>query len=340
MQSNLTDRQKKLLHGIIQHYIETASPVASDVLVENGRLKCSPATVRNEMAVLDELGYLQQPHTSAGRIPTDRGYRFYVDGLMHQEPVTHEEKQGIRKGIKRANGNAFLVFEEVSTVLSKISRELAIVMTPQISHSVFDRLELVELNRNKVLTVIHVRSRLVKTVILEIDVDVQSHDLDNTTRLLNERLSGLTLEEIKKHIRFRLGDRLGGDRGVLRKVVESASDLFDFTGPLEVHTSGSQNIISQPEFTDKCMLQTIFAFLEDKKGLVNLVRFMDQDPSVAIGTENRDTRLKPFSVVASFYRMGSNTGVVGIIGPTRMRYGKIMPLVNCIAHTMTEYMST
>ena len=335
----LTHRQNKLLRGILRQFIETASPVGSDYLAKNCRLNCSPATVRNEMSALDEMGYLQKPHTSAGRIPTDKGYRFYVDSLMKHDPVTVEEEENIHLGIQNAKGNAFFVFEEISGVLSKISQELAIVMTPQISNSVFDRLELIELNQNKILSIIHVRSRLVKTVILQIDFKLKYNDLERTCRLLNERLSGLTLEEIKKNIHFRMQDLITSNWPVLRLLVESASELFDFTGPVEVHTAGSQNIISQPEFSDKNMLETMFAFLEDKKGLVDMVHAIDQDPAITIGHENQDSRLKSFSIITSFYRLGNNVGVVGVIGPTRMRYQKIVPLVNRIAITMTKYMS-
>lgn len=339
MKKVLTKRQKILLRGIVQQFIETALPVGSDFLVKNCRVECSPATVRNEMLTLDELGYLQKTHASSGRIPTDEGYRFYVDCLMKCEPVSCVEVNHIRNGIQKANGNAFLILEEVTVLLSKISRELAIVMTPQISDSVFDRLELVELSRNKVLAVIHVCSRMVKTVVMEIQMELKSGDLENTCRLLNERLSGLTLEEIKRNIRSRMNNLMTEKGDLLRLLVESASSLFDFTGPIEIHTAGSQNIISQPEFSNKGMIEMMFTFLDDRKGLAKMVHAISDDPSVAIGHENLDDRLKSFSIVTSFYRLGRDMGVVGVIGPTRMRYQKIVPLVNRIAGTMTEFLS-
>jgi heat-inducible transcriptional repressor len=336
----LTNRQKILLRGIVQHHIETATPVGSDCLVKNRRIECSPATVRNEMSALDELGYIQKPHASSGRIPTDKGYRFYVNSLMRREPVPSEVEMDIRSGIEKARGNAFLVFEEVSAVLGEISKELAIVMTPQISCSIFDHLELIELTRQKILAVIHVRNRMIKTVVLQIDAERKPRDLETACRLMNERLSGLTLEEIHNHIMLRLNDVLPGQAGLLRALIEAESELFDFTGPIQIHTSGSQYILSQPEFSDKGMIEFLFAFLEDRKGLINMIHSIDRDRAVAIGEENVDTRLKAFSVVTSFYKMGGNIGVVGVIGPTRMHYNKIVPLVNRIAETMTEYMSS
>jgi heat-inducible transcriptional repressor len=152
-------------------------------------------------------------------------------------------------------------------------------------------------------------------------------------------LSGLTLEEIRISIRGRLNDLLNRNWALIQLFIESASDLFDFTSPVEIHTSGTQNIISQPEFSNKNMLEAIFAFVEDKKGLMKMIQSIIQDPSVAIGHENSDSRLKSFSVITSFYKMGDNSGVIGVIGPTRMRYEKIVPLVNQIANTLTEYWS-
>jgi heat-inducible transcriptional repressor len=336
----LTTRQKQLLRGIVKHHIDTATPVGSDYLVKYCRIECSPATVRNEMSALNELGYLQKPHASAGRIPTDKGYRFYVNSLMRREPVTTEMEKGIRSGIEKAKGDAFLIFEEVSVFLSEISRELAIVMTPQISCSVFDRLELIELTQQKILAIIHVRNRMVKTVVLHIDIARAPHDLDSACRLMNERLSGLTLEEIHKNISARFTDVPSDQGGLLRTLVAAKTELFEFTGPLQIHTSGSQHILSQPEFSNKDMIELLFAFLEDKQSLVDMMHTIDHDTAVAIGEENRDRRLKSFSMITSFYRLGGNVGLVGVIGPTRMQYDTIVPLVHRIAKTMTEYMSS
>ena len=339
MTADLTSRQKTLLKGIVQRYIQTANPVGSDDLISLCRLDCSPATVRNEMAALEEMDYLHQPHPSAGRVPTDKGYRFYVDGPMKKIPVTVEEEEGIQDIMRRARGNAAMVFAESSLILGKISQELGIVLTPQLSLAVFDRLELIGLSERKMLVVIHVQSRLVRTVVLQLDADWKDRDLETTTVILNERLSGLTLDEIRRHIHSRLGNRLTETQGLLRFFVEKAPELFDYTGQIEAHTSGTQHIVSQPEFVNRSLLGKLFAFIEDKSSLATMARTIGEHPTVTIGRENQDDRLRPFSVVASNYRMGNDMGVVGILGPTRMPYHKVIPLVKRMAEAISDFLS-
>ena len=202
--ASLGTRQKNLLRWIVQSYIDDAKPVGSQHLVKRYRLNWSPATVRNDMAALEEQGYLTQPHTSAGRTPTDDGYRFYVSSLMKRGLLSESEQEQIRERMASTGGNVSRALEEASLILGQISQELAIVLTPWISWGIFDRLELIHLAEYKVLAVIHVRSRLVKTVILEIESDLGDEDLERVASVLNERLSGLTLEEIQCTIADRL----------------------------------------------------------------------------------------------------------------------------------------
>ena len=335
----LTSRQKKLFHWVVQRYIGTASPVASDHLVRFLKLDCSPATVRNEMVYLEDAGFVKQPHTSAGRIPTDLGYRFYVNNLMKQEPMRAEEEHQIYESIHRVKGNVRFLLEETSKLLSAISEELAIVMTPCISHAVFDRLELIALSREKILVVIHVRSRRVKTVIIQINYDFQDSDLEKAASLLNERISGLTLNEIHRTIQNCFNRIDLTNYSIVRTILESAQDLFDLSSPLEMVTSGAQNFLSQPEFSDKDNLQNIFSFVEDKKGVMGFFKSKPETAGVSIGWENEDPRLQSFSIVTTSYHMGNEEGMIGVIGPTRMRYNKIMPLVNHMAHAVTRFFS-
>lgn len=337
--SELKTRQKSVLRCIVQSYIETASPVGSNLLVKKHRLDCSPATIRNEMANLVAMGYIKQPHTSAGRVPTDEGYRFYVDCLMKRERLSPRERQEIRGRMEKARGDVSLILEEASRILGKISKELGVVFTPWVSWGIFDRLELIGLSQRKVLVVIHVRSRLVKTVILEVESDLEQGDLGKTAAVLNERFSGLTLEEIQRTISDRIRDVRRGNPALVRCVAESASDLFNFSEPLEVHTCGTQNILAQPEFSDVSMLERILTLIDDRRDLVHLFQRKVGETGVAIGRENKDKRLNSFTVIAACYRRGRDVGNLGVIGPTRMRYRKILPLVDYVARTMSQFLS-
>jgi heat-inducible transcriptional repressor len=335
----LTQRQQNILCCIIQRYVETATPVASKHLVKSYQMDCSSATVRNEMVNLEKMGYISQPHTSAGRIPTDRGYRFYVDSLMKWEHLDSQTMKSIKEPMINAKGDMNLILEAASQILGKISKELSVVLTPWISWGIFDRLELIALTMTKILVVIHVQSRLVKTVIIEVDSDLETKDLEKTAQLLNERLHGLTLEEIKNTIGLRLHDVRKVNRSLLNQVMDSASFLFDFSEPLDIHTCGTQNIISQPEFTDTNMLEHILSLIDDRRDLIDLFHRKTKRIEVTIGRENADEKLQSFTIVRSSYTRGRDVGTLGIIGPIRMHYQAILPLVDCMTKTMSKLLS-
>jgi heat-inducible transcriptional repressor len=335
----LTQRQKKLFRWVVQRYIGTAMPVGSDQLVKHCQLDCSPATVRNEMVCLEDVGFVMQPHPSAGRIPTDRGYRFYVDSLMKREEMHPDEESHIHESIENAKGNAQLLLNAASKILSQISEELAIVITPWISKTIFDRLELIGLSEKKVLLVLHVRPRRVKTILFETNNHFNETDLDKSASLLNERLSGLTLDEIQKSIKILFKASLISDYAVVVQILNSAHEFFNFSSPLEIHTAGTQLLLSQPEFSDPLMLKSIFSFVEDKAGLMGVFHDQPRRVNVTIGGENSDERLRSLSVISASYHMGHEDGVIGVIGPTRMRYGKILPLVGHMAQSVTGFFS-
>lgn len=335
----LGTRQKKLLRWIVQSYIDDAKPVGSKHLVERYRLNWSPATVRSEMVALEERGFVQQPHTSAGRIPTDTGYRFYVASLMKREALSGVEQDQIREKMENSGGNVSLVLEEASRILGRVSRELGIVLTPWISWGIFDRMELIRLAERKILAVIKVRSRLVKTVVIEIESDLADEDLERVSSVLNERLSGLTLEEIQRTIADRVKHAGQADPVMLRQVVDSAPQLFDFSEPLDVHTCGTQNIVSQPEFSDTNRLESILNLVDNKRQLIHLFHRKVDDTEVTIGCEHEDESLHDFSVITACYYRGKDVGTLGVIGPTRMRYGKIVSLIDFMADAMSSYLS-
>ena len=336
---SLTQRQKDLFRWIVQRYIGTAVPVGSDQLVKHCKLDCSPATVRNEMVCLEEMGYVRQPHTSAGRIPTDQGYRFYVDSLMKREGMRPEEESHIHEGILSAIGNAQVLLDAASRLLSQISEELAVVITPWISRAVFDRLELIAISEKKVLLVLHVRHRRVKTILFQTQDDFTEADLVKYASLLNERLSGLTLDEIQQHTQKLFEPAMISGHAVIAQIVNSVHEFFNFSNPLEIYASGTHHMLEQPEFSDPALLRSIFSFVEDKDGMAVLFQDQPQNVNVTIGAENKDERLQSFSVISAYYQMGQEDGVIGVIGPTRMRYEKILPLVGHMAQTVSDCFS-
>jgi heat-inducible transcriptional repressor len=290
------------------------------------------------MADLEKMGYITHPHTSAGRVPTDSGYRIYVNTLMRHRKLLNEEKDSIRKRLERAEGDVHQLLQEASRILGHVTRELGVVLTPWLSWGILDSIEFIALSENKVLAVVRVRSRLVKTVVLEVKSALRQKDLKKAAQILNERLSGLTLDEV----RSTLSDRLPVEVKSMEPVstmLERASDLFDFSEPLEVHTCGTQHILMQPEFADTDMLERILSLVDDRRKLIALFNKNIDKTDVSIGRENRDSHMRPFTVISTTYKRGKDVGTLGIIGPTRLQYGKILPLVEYISNVMSDNLS-
>jgi len=335
----LNNRQKDILRCTIRQYVETACPVGSKHLAKTYKLNLSSATIRNEMANLEEMGYLNQPHVSAGRTPTEKAYRFYVNSLMVSDGLSPDEKRAVKETIERAGASMSNILEEASKILGKISEELSVVITPWLSWGIFDHLELVNLSAGKILAVIHVKSRLLKTVILEIDSSLKDEDLIEASSILNERLSSLTLEEIRNTIKDRVRDAKPCCRVVIEKISGHVKELFDFSEPMEVHYSGTRNILKQPEFSSVNTIEPLLSLIDDKSRLIRIFNRKVRDVEVTIGQENEKIDLKSFTVVAASYRRGRDVGTLGVVGPIRMRYHKIVPLVNYVAKTMSQSFS-
>jgi heat-inducible transcriptional repressor len=262
-----------------------------------------------------------------------------VDALMRRERLTRQENELIEDAVNN-QGDVSLILEEISKIISRISNELGIVITPYLSHAIFDRLELIRLSGQKVLVVIHVISRAERTLILQVESALEDVDLKDTAEVLNQRLNGLTLQEINESIHDRLRDASRTNHDILIKVLEASHRIFDYSQSVKLHTSGTQMLINQPEFSDKKILKRFFSVIEDRNRLSSIFQNDLVPFKVVIGREHQDDELKPFSVVVASYRMGDDEGTIGVIGPKRMRYSKVLPLVEQMAKTMSTNLSS
>jgi len=334
----LTEREKQILKHIVEDFVATAAPVSSRHLVKQHNLPYSPATVRNVMMDLEEKGLISQPHVSAGRVPTDLGYRVYVDELMSVESLSRQERRRVLEHLRRVSRDVEQILQRASQVLGEISQQLGIVLLPRFYEGVFDRLELVPISENRTLLVLKIRSGLVKTIMLELDFEISRQTLEQTARILNERLHGLTLGEIKRTIDERLRSVSGGHPSLIQYFKSSADYVFDFEDWEDFYYGGTRHILQQPEFSDTQQLSEIMEFLEDKR---TIVQFLDRPVRerrvrVLIGRENPVRYLHHCSVVTSSYRIGDVHGVIGVIGPTRMDYPRIVSIVNYMSRAISE----
>lgn len=338
----LTERQRAVLSALIDRYIESAEPVSSRMLARTTTLNVSSATIRNTMSELEDLGYLDQPHTSAGRIPTDRAYRLYVEELVHLKDVATATQAQIRETIDIAT-SVEDVLDRASQVLSLICEQLGIALSPHFDDGIFNALELIRLAEHHLLVVLTLKSGLVRTISMELRLDLPPSILAQTSRLLNERLHGLTLREIRHSINDRLRDKVRPDFPLLVQIVQNADHVFQMEHEVRIFVGDPTRLINKPEFMDRDHIADLFCLMNRRHqlaGLLNTTPPEMNDWHISIGTEHQTEAMSNYSVVSSAYRIGSTYGTVGIIGPKRMPYARLIPMVQFTASIIDEMLAT
>ena len=339
---SLQERKQKILQIVIHHFIRTGKPVGSETIIEKNKLGVSPATVRNILAVLEKEGYLTHPHTSSGRVPTDKGYRFYVDSLMQLQQLTQEEEQRIEKEYESQRGALDSVMQETSKMLSMLSHYTGFVLTPSPAADRLKRLELVKLDRDRILAVLVTDAGLIRHKIINVDQDVNSTELLSINRMLNKNVYGISVNDISTEIFKRLQQEKNKQVkyiSIMEKLIQQAFAL-DEEG--ELYLEGTSNILSQPDFADYEKVRNIFKVIDEKKMLCELLeeKVSHEGIKVIIGEETPCKELQECSIVTSTYRAGDKTlGALGIIGPKRMEYSKMIALVNYFSKLINKTIS-
>jgi len=338
MQDFLTDRSRQILEAIIEDYIQTAEPVGSRTITRRHGLSLSPATVRNVMADLEEMGFLVSPHTSAGRVPTDKAYRLYVDSLVRLNRIAREEREEIRRRCSLTGKDIGEVLKETSRTLSSISHYMGIVMAPRFTANIFRHMEFIKLSGKKILAILVSQCGTVQNKIIETDDDLKIDDLNRMSNYLNDFLQGLTIAQVKKRILDEMQeDKVRYDTLMTKALELSRQTLED--GEIEVFIEGQANILDQPEFADVAKMKDIIRAFEEKGQLLALLErcVVAEGVQIFIGSESHLNRMKGMSLVTATYVTGKNTvGILGVIGPTRMGYSKIIPIVDYTAKQVSR----
>jgi heat-inducible transcriptional repressor len=335
------DRSRRVLAALVREFIGTGEPVASSVLVTAAGLGVSSATVRNILAKLEEEGFVQQPHTSAGRIPTDRGYRFYVDLLLENKrpgrAATAVEARLRREGVDRRIDT---VLPQVSHVLSQASRTIGFAIRTTNEGAVFDRLEFVPLTETRVLVVIVARGGHVIQKVIDVGEPLLADDLRQAANYLNAEFSGLPLQRAREAVRERIDEeRLLYDALLARAMRLATSTFEDLPDQPTIYVEGTSSLLEDGSGLTMTMLQALLMMIEEKQRLLSLLNEYIDGPglTVVIGAEHLDPSLRPFSLVASTYDAdGTGTGTVGVIGPTRMRYSRAIAVVDGAAQAVSR----
>ncbi|MGD9487448.1 MAG: heat-inducible transcriptional repressor HrcA [Calditrichaceae bacterium] len=331
-------REKSILQSVIHEFIMTANPIGSKTLAEKSSTGLAPASIRKIMANLEEEGYLAHPHTSAGRIPTTKGYRFYVDEIINQQQISNNQKNLIQDTLENFNGDVDHLMDEVAGILAAISRQLSIVVTPKFYHAIFENMQIVPLASDKWLVIMTVSSGQVKTILLEVKQKIKKESIKRVLVKINQRFCGKTLFEIRKTFAVVMEDFYNEETGLIRLFTENADRLFDFSRYENYSVDGTRNIINQPEFSDISRFSSLIEMIEDKDIIIHFMGKREDPPGIkiTIGHEHDEEQIKDCSVITSTYRVGNVSGVVGVIGPTRMAYGKVIPLVDYFALAITQ----
>jgi heat-inducible transcriptional repressor len=336
----LNNRARTVLHYVVHDFIETAIPIGSRYISKRHEdvLGLSSASIRNVMSDLEYLGYINHPHTSAGRVPTDLGYRFYLDSLMKLEALSATDERTIMEILTSAEEKDKLL-KEASRLLGRISHLLCVITPPHLSSGTFEKLELVPIVSTKILVIISVKSGLVRTIMMEIAGEIPREKLEELSRFLNERLSGLSIQEIRETFAERLKDASDDSTGLIRLFIESVDKLFPSRPNEPLHIGGAEKVIEQPEFANPEDFRGVIELINDEEMIIHVLKKHEgsfQGVTVTIGEENEESKLAPYSVVASRYLLGTVAGTVGLIGPKRMNYSKVIPLVDYVARQISE----
>ena len=341
----LDDRKVKILKAVIQNYLDTGEPVGSRTISKLTDLQLSSATIRNEMADLEELGYIVQPHTSAGRIPTDKGYRLYVDDLMAQkeEEISLREQQvgdkekeldSMKDALSEKVDRVEELLQNVAKVLANNTNYATMITTPKVTGNKLRFVQLSQLEPNKLLAVIVMEGNLIRNKVITISEDISPENLLKLNLLLNTTLTGLTLQEMHLGLISKMESQAGEHMGIVKEVLDAIVETISKADDLKIYTSGATNIFKYPELSDSGKASELIYALEEKQGLSGLVNDKDDSDKteddnhgiqVYIGNETPVESMKDCSVVTATYELQDGMkGTIGIIGPKRMDYEKVV----------------
>lgn len=335
----LDERKLKILQAIIRNYLETGEPVGSRTISKYTDLNLSSATIRNEMADLEELGFIVQPHTSAGRIPSDQGYRLYVDQMLEEKEREVEEMKELL--LEREDKMDHLL-KQVAKVLAQNTNYATMISAPQIHHNKLKFIQLSRVDAHQMLAVIVVEGNVIKNNILNVDEELDDETLLKLNILLNTHLNGLSIEEINLSMITALKQQAGIHSTIVANVIDAVAQAIKADEDLEIYTSGANNIFKYPELADNQKASELINAFEEKELLNELVEGTLADESgtgiqVYIGNEMPIQTMKDCSVVTATYELGEGMkGTIGIIGPKRMDYDKVVGTLKNLMHQLDD----
>ncbi len=337
---SLDTRKSKILESIIRDYVETAEPVGSRSVVRKHNLRISAATVRNEMADLEDMGYLEQPHTSAGRIPSEMGFRYYVDCMMQKETLDDSELEILNKILNENIGEWSDIVSKVGSFLSQVTNYASFVIVPSIKLSEFKNVQIIPITDGKAMLLVVTDVGVLMHRRIDVPSSISSEELQLIGKAFTRVLSGTRLEEMRRNELKALREDLKNRRKVIDKVLEAVDVMMQGSRDESVVISGALNILNEPEFKDMDKLKRILTILEEDILLKQIIpEKISEDVNITIGKENKAEDIQEMSLVVAGYNNFGEMGKIGVIGPVRMEYWKAAGTVESLRNILDQLLS-
>ncbi|MCF6465606.1 heat-inducible transcriptional repressor HrcA [Clostridium sp. Cult2] len=340
----LDDRKIKVLHAIINSYILTAEPIGSRTISKQYDLGVSSATIRNEMSDLEDLGYLNKPHTSAGRVPSDKAYRLYVDELLKAEKlkIDMKKKEEIKRILTRESKEIDQLIQNAAKILSAITSYTALAISPQLKKIKLKHIQLIPIDNSEILVVLVGDSGIVKNTIFRIGQYIPGDQLNRISNFLNHKLKGLTIDDIGKAMENGIFEEIYEFKEIIDNIIPIINKSLEDIDDVEVYADGVTKIFNFPEYKDLDRAKSFISFIEDKDLLIDILLndSIENGIEITIGDENIYDPIKDCSLITTTYKLGDMTiGKIGVIGPTRMDYFTTINSLKLFSMNLTEILN-
>ncbi|HOJ77812.1 MAG TPA: heat-inducible transcriptional repressor HrcA [Bacillota bacterium] len=343
MASELDGRKKTILKAVTDDYIISAEPVGSRTIARRYDLGLSPATIRNEMADLEESGFLEQPHASAGRIPSEQGYRYYVDTLISLQQLSDQDIEWIYGELEKNQQQMEMIIHHTSKMLVQMTQYPSLILSPQLESAAFRHVQLVRLSNSTIMVLIVTDTGYVEHKVIEFESEITDSDLDRISMVLNKKLRGVNLKELQSALLSEIRSELEFHQEFYNEAVKLLlrATASSTGGKERVYVDGATKILNQPEFAEVQKFKPLLDILEEEEKLYKLLsNHVQRGAQVKIGHENETFGINDCSIVTASYEIaGKTVGVIGVLGPTRMDYAKVLPIVEHTAAILSEFLT-
>jgi len=339
LEAKLSERKMQILKTLVDDYIKTAQPVGSRTISRKHELGLSSATIRNEMADLEEMGYISQPHTSAGRVPSDKGYRFYVDHLMQVQALKVEEIRQIRDAIERRINEINTLIRRASDIISSITGYASVALSPSLTKSTLKSVQVLPVDEKKILIVLVTNAGVVKNQVVRVNSDINHDSLTVLSNYLQRKLNGLIIESIEFPLINDIQIETGVSDELIDPVIEGLKKCMQDVEDTELIMNGVTNLLNHPEFSDLIKVKELFELFNEQSTIKSLMSSAMKKGglNVRIGMENEHEVMRDCSVVTTVYNLGdTELGTLGIIGPTRMYYSRVFSAMNYVRNLINN----